>query len=107
VRVVIDISHHGGQKGEIDCELVDSGAADIPAALVDGLIALGVAGFPSLQVIRESVGATVVGQRRIELTLSSSVTRELQIPGLVSCDEPGTKGACPDDQVCQANWTCG
>jgi hypothetical protein len=106
VHVIVDISHHGGQKGEIRCETEDSGALAIPAALAAQLIDLGVAGFPTLQIVREATGSARVGERRVELALSSPVTLELEIPGLVSCDEPGTQDVCPDGQQCEQDRRC-
>jgi hypothetical protein len=53
VRGKLDISHHGGSRGMITCETADDGSLAIAAPLVSGLIALGVAGFPSVVVTRE------------------------------------------------------
>ena len=41
IHVVVDISQHGGQTGEIDCDVPDTGSMEIPASLVTRLIALG------------------------------------------------------------------
>src|SRR4029079_1958057 len=53
VQIRLDISHHGGKKGEIDCAVPDMGAFEIPASLVTDLVDLGLAGFPTVQVARE------------------------------------------------------
>jgi hypothetical protein len=106
VRVRVDISHHGGQKGEIVCDAPDSGSLVISARLGAGLIDLGVAGFPSLEIVREAASATPVGTGRVELAIASPVTIELEIPGLVSCDEPGEPSGCPDGQRCGVDRRC-
>jgi hypothetical protein len=106
ILVRVDISHHGGQKGEIVCDAEDTGSLAIPAALGAQLIDLGIAGYPSLQITREAIGTANAGGARIELVVASPVTLELDIPGLVSCDEPGAQGVCPDGQQCQPDWRC-
>jgi hypothetical protein len=106
VRVRVDISHHGGQKGEIVCDAPDSGSLLISARLGAALIDLGVAGFPSLEIAREAVGSTQVGAGRVELAIASPATIELEIPGLVSCEEPGEPSGCPDGQLCGVDRRC-
>lgn len=106
VRVNVDISHHGGQKGEIECETDDDGALTIPQPLGARLIELGVAGYPGLQIAREALGEAPGRVGRIELVLSSPVNRELQIPGLVSCDEPGEQDVCSEGQLCRQDRRC-
>lgn len=106
IHVRVDISHHGGQKGEIVCDAPDTGALTISTRLATGLIDLGVAGFPSLEIVREALGSTPAGRGRIELAVTSPVTIELEIPGLVSCDDPGEQAGCPDGQQCGGDRRC-
>ncbi len=107
VQVVVDISHHGGQTGEIDCDTSDSGSLEIAADLVTQLLDLSYAGFPSLKVTRIKAGSTRIAQGRVEFrTLSSSVLN-IEIEGLTSCMEVDSSTECPDGQVCQPNRTCG
>lgn len=103
VHVELDISHHGGTKGTVECEVDDTGALTIPAALVGALIDLGVAGFPSIVVRRESTGWTNVAVGRIDLVVSSSASRIVDIEGLTSCNDDED---CPDAQTCQEDLTC-
>ena len=37
VSILVDLSHHGGSKGKIECEVPDNGKAEIAATLVDML----------------------------------------------------------------------
>jgi hypothetical protein len=106
IVVRVDISHHGGQKGEIVCDAADTGTLAIPAALGAQLIELGIAGYPSLQIAREAIGTADAAGIRIALAVTSPVTIDLEIPGLVSCDDPGTQDVCPDGQSCQPDWRC-
>ncbi|HMI85200.1 MAG TPA: hypothetical protein VK550_13965, partial [Polyangiaceae bacterium] len=54
VEIHLDIAHHGGKKGEINCDVPDTGSFDIPATLVTKLVSLGLAGFPTIDVKRVS-----------------------------------------------------
>ena len=103
IHVKLDISNHGGSKGQIACDTADSGALTISAALITKLLNLGVAGFPTVQVTRHTVGSTVIPAGRVELEISSSVEHAVTIDGLVSCTK---KDDCPDDQECQDDLTC-
>jgi hypothetical protein len=103
VHVKLDISHHGGSKGQIECDTADDGSLDISAALVQRLLDLGVAGFPAVIISRHSVDSTNLSAGRVELDLSSVVERLVSIDGLTSCHE---NADCPSGQSCQANQAC-
>jgi hypothetical protein len=105
IIVRVDISHHGGQKGELLCETADDGELELPAALVQGLVDLGVAGYPTLEVVRESK-STLPQAPGIALAIGSSITLELEIPGITSCSEPGQQDVCDEGELCQANKLC-
>jgi hypothetical protein len=101
VSAVVDISHHGGTKGKIECEGPDNGALEIAAPLVTQLKALGVSGFPKIDVARRAVGNAA--DVHVSLALESAVTKSLQIPGLISCGGPED---CPDGKTCQPDLQC-
>jgi len=103
IHVKLDISHHGGSKGQIECDTADSGSLTIGAGLISKLLQLGVAGFPSVIVTRHSVGSTAIAQGRVELEISSSVEQWVTIEGLTSCTD---KSDCPNGQDCQTDLTC-
>ncbi|MBX3264782.1 MAG: hypothetical protein KIS78_23045 [Labilithrix sp.] len=103
IEVKLDISHHGGTKGKIECAAEDSGALEISAELVTDLLALGVAGFPSVVVTRRAVGSTTIAEGRVDLVVSSSVERPVVVAGLTSCTDDTQ---CSDGQTCQADLTC-
>lgn len=103
VYVKLDISHHGGTKGMIECSAEDTGSLDLPAALVTQLLDLGVAGFPTIVVTRRAVGSTTIQQGRVDLVISSQIERSVVIAGLTSCND---SSQCPEGQTCQPDLTC-
>lgn len=104
VQVKLDISHHGGTKGKIECDVPDNGALAIPAELVDQLRDLGVAGFPTVMVTRSSVGSTMTSGGRVDLRIYSYVESPVEIPGVISCSEDSE---CRRGAVCRDDRTCG
>jgi len=103
VHVKLDISHHGGTKGMLECDTDDDGSLDLPAALVQKLLDLGVAGYPTIIVTRFSTGSTTIAEGRVDLVVSSDVERAITIPGLTSCLADTD---CPPNQTCQNDLTC-
>lgn len=104
VRIKLDISHHGGSTGKIECEVDDDGDFTIPPAMVGDLLALGASGYPTVVVSRVAVGAGEIETGRVELVITSSVERAVAIEGLVSCTDDVD---CPDGQTCQVDLSCG
>lgn len=103
IHVKLDISHHGGTKGKIECEVADSGSLELDGGLIGELLDLGVAGFPSIIVTRKATGSTTIVEGRVDLVLSSAVERFVTIEGLTSCTGDTD---CPDGQTCQEDLTC-
>jgi len=103
VEIKVDISHHGGIKGTIECDTADSGSLEISANLVSKLIDLGVAGFPTVTLTRVVTGAAVIAPGIVTLRVLSAVTREVVVTGVQSCDKDHP---CPTGQSCQPNLTC-
>jgi hypothetical protein len=95
LTIGLNIAHHGGKKGEIDCDVPDTGAFDIPAALVTGLIELGVAGNPTIILTREA-RATAPKAPGVALAVSSALERAV---------DTGFKD-CSDAVPCPAGLTC-
>ena len=102
ISVRVDISHHGGIKGAIECEGPDNGSLEIAATLVDKLKALGVSGFPKIDISRKATGTHP--DVHVDLTIESTVEKSLTIPGIISCtgdDECPTGQTCKQDLKCQ------
>lgn len=104
IDIEVDISHHGGTKGKIECQVEDTGFLEIPATLVSQLLALGYAGFPSVIVARKAVGTTEISFGLIELIVQSGDEHSIEIPGLISCNT--SADTCPNGQTCQQDLTC-
>lgn len=103
VHVQLDISHHGGSKGKIECDAADTGALTIASALVDQLLALGAAGFPTIIVTRASTGHAAVASGHVDLVASSQVEVAISVPGVQSCT---TDDQCTAPATCQDDLTC-
>ena len=104
IDILVDISHHGGVKGKIVCDVADSGDYSIDASLVTQLMDLGVAGFPTVKLSRHSVGSARIALGRVDFETVSVVERPLAIPGLTSCN---TQADCEADQTCLQDRSCG
>jgi hypothetical protein len=103
IEIKLDIGHHGGEKGQILCDTSDSGSLTISASLMNQLIALGVAGFPSITVTRQSIGSTTIAPGRVDLKISQSITQDVTVDGVTSCN---TDSDCPTGETCQSDLTC-
>jgi hypothetical protein len=104
IQITLDISHHGGLKGQIECNVADTGSFEIPADMVTALIDLGVAGYPTIGITRLARGTTDVARGTVELVVYSGTERPVTIPGLVSCMGPAD---CAEGQTCDlSDYTC-
>jgi hypothetical protein len=96
VQIVLEISHHGGYKGEIDCDVPDTGSFEIPATLVTALVNLGRAGYPTVGVTRHSTVAASA-MPGVKLRVLSYVERPVDT-GVISCGIG--ESMCPDGTTC-------
>jgi hypothetical protein len=100
ISIRINISYHGGTKGEIQCETEDNGTLTIPAEMLDRLKSYGLAGFPCVYVTRKSTG--IDEKTKAMVSFETTITIPLTIPGLVSCNDDDE---CPShnciDKQCQ------
>jgi hypothetical protein len=103
IHVKLDISHHGGSKGMIECDQADTGSLSIPAALVTELLGLGVAGFPTVKVTRAASANAKVGSGEVALVVASATERSVTIAGLESCT---ADDQCATGETCQSDLTC-
>jgi hypothetical protein len=103
IAVKLDISHHGGSKGKIECDADDTGALTIGAPLVDQLLALGAAGYPTIIVTREAIGHAAVAAGHADLIVSSQVEAPIAVPGVVSCT---SNDDCTPPATCRSDLTC-
>lgn len=103
MQIRLDISHHGGSRGKIECDVDDDGSLDLPAAMVTKLIELGVAGFPTIILTRNASGGAAGEPKQVTLSVVESVEESVEIDGLISCTKDTQ---CPSPQRCQADLTC-
>ncbi len=103
MQIKIDISHHGGTKGKIECDVADSGKLQVSAELISSLIQLGVAGFPSVSLTRVTTGSAAIAPGKVTLQVLSAVTRVLVVSGVQSCN---TADDCPTGKACKQDLTC-
>lgn len=112
ILLKLDISHHGGLRGRIECNTADDGELTISAELMTALIELGVAGFPTIELTRVSSGGASISQGCVELRVSSFVSHAVTVAGVTSCTgttcEADDTGCipCPDGQTCRMDLTC-
>ncbi len=103
IHLKLDISHHGGTKGMIECDAEDTGSLVLSAAMLTRLTGLGIAGFPTVILSRRSVGSATIAPGRVDLTVTSDVEKSVTIPGLTSCTSDTD---CPTGKTCQNDLTC-
>jgi len=103
IHVKLDISHHGGSKGQIVCDSDDSGSLTVTATLITKLLGLGVAGYPTVIVTRHAVGSSVISAGRVDLEIASTVEQSVSVDGLTSCTEDSD---CPSSETCQTDLSC-
>lgn len=103
IHIKLDISHHGGSKGKLECDLADSGSTSIDGGLITQLLNLGAAGYPTIILTRSHVGSAAVSAGRIDLVAASTVEKPVNVPGIVSCTDTSE---CPMGQTCQSDLTC-
>lgn len=96
ISILIDISYHGGTKGKIEFECEDNGSVTIPGAMLDELKSYGLAGWPRVDITRQSV--SVDETSKAKFIVQCMVTKFLTIPGVKSCDG---EEECPDGQTCK------
>ena len=104
MKVRLDISHHGGSRGKIECDVEDTGSLELPAAMVTKLLDLGVAGYPTVILTRIVSGGTASGEpQHVQFLVQEAVERAVEIDGLLSCTE---SSQCPSPKTCQTDLTC-
>lgn len=97
LNVRLEINVHGANKAWIECDFPDTGAAEIPALLVDGLFEQGLSGDPTLTAVRRSATSVEIEPGCVDLIVSSALSTPVQVEGIVSCRE---SSECPPPQQC-------
>jgi hypothetical protein len=105
VHLNLNINHHGSNSEWIECDAADEGSAEIPAGLVDALLARGQSGFPTLTATRRTASSIQIEPGCVELLVSSEVTSDVNLENLTSCSstsdcEPG-QSCRPSELYCE------
>ena len=103
IFIRVNIAFHGGIAARIDCNVDDTGVAQIPADLISMLIDRGTAGFPSVTLIRRTVDSKTIGPGCVDFTVASPVERIVMVEGVTSCN---LDTDCPTGQTCKPNLKC-
>jgi hypothetical protein len=104
VYIKLDISHHGGIRGMIECTTDDTGSLTLSGDMMSELIGLGVAGYPSVVLMRQSIDTTQIEPGLVRLEVSSRAERYVTIKGVESCT---TDEDCPNGKTCRTtDSTC-
>jgi hypothetical protein len=97
VNVQLNINFHGSSSAWLECDFPDTGAAEIPAPLVDGLFEQGISGNPTLSAVRRSATSVEIEPGCVEMLVYSLVSTPVEVEGVVSCR---TSSECPPPQQC-------
>jgi hypothetical protein len=97
LHVELNVNQHGSTSSWVECDFLDSGAAEVPATLIDGLIARGLSGYPTLTAARRTATRTLIEPGCVDLLVASEVVSDIQVDGIVSCD---VSADCPAGQRC-------
>jgi hypothetical protein len=103
IQIKLDISHHGGTKGKVECDVPDNGSLSISAELITRLLKLGFAGFPTVVVGRVSSATARIATGAVEFKVVSEIEQGVQIDGLTSCSD---NADCPMGKTCQVDLSC-
>ena len=71
IHVTMNVDQHGTSPAEIVCDLEDTGSFDVPAKLVDALLAYRVSGAPSATLERRTVDSVSVKGGCVELVVAA------------------------------------
>ena len=104
-RVLIDftVNKHGAVDTNLFCEVPDTGSFTVDAASIKEIFKYGLSGFPVVTLVRKSAGTATVKSGCVEFAATSPVSRDIEIPGLISCGKPED---CPSGKTCADDLTC-
>jgi hypothetical protein len=120
IFAVLEIGHHGGVNARVECDLPDTGSAEVPAAIVSAVVAKGVHGFPTLTLSRRTADSTTIAPGCVDFTVASPVDRTVGVctsggtcvtscscgGALSPCTGAAGEAACPSGKTCQSDFTC-
>ncbi len=99
VRLSLNIDQHGVTPTTMYCVFEDTGAATVPASVIEGLLSAGVTGFPSGLLTRRTADRVQVGAGCADLRVRSSREVPVTVDGFTPC---GPRTPCPAGETCAA-----
>jgi hypothetical protein len=103
IALELNINNHGSNSAWIECDVSDSGAYTVPSDLIGALFGLGVSGFPSLVITRQSVDSTTIEPGCVQFAVTTSQALAISVEGVISCTNDA---ACPKGQTCGVDLQC-
>jgi hypothetical protein len=98
VRVTMNVDLHGVTPAAMECWFTDDGEGEVPAALLEQFLGLGITGFPEASFARVTADQTPLGDEGcMDFWTSSSLTPALSVDGYTPCTSDDD---CPDGQEC-------
>jgi hypothetical protein len=97
LQAKLQVNHHGSSSAWLECDFPDTGAAEIPAELIDALLAEGLSGDPTLTATRRSATSVEIEPGCVELLVASKIEASIEVEGLTTCDD---SSMCPSGQSC-------
>ncbi len=97
VVVELRIDQHGTTPASVVCRFADEGAGEVPASVIDGLMDLGVTGFPTGSVVRRTADHAPLGEGCIDFVASATLLAHVSISGYTPCRNDAE---CPKGLEC-------
>lgn len=104
-RILINMSVnlHGTTDTWLECDVPDTGSFTVDGATTAALFKHDISGFPRVTVTRQSVDAAMVKSGCVEFVVKAEASRDLEVPGLKSCQDDRD---CPAGKRCQRDLKC-
>jgi hypothetical protein len=97
VLLRLNVDQHGVSPLSLVCDLLDTGQAQIPATLIDALLASGISGFPNGRLARRTADSMAVAGGCVDLVVSSPRSVDTRVTGSTPCKKPAD---CPPGETC-------
>jgi hypothetical protein len=95
--LTINVDQHGTSPATLVCEGPDSGSLEVPASVIDALLASGISGFPTGHAYRRTVDSVETEVGCVEFQVRSHRDAQLEVTGHTPCT---SEADCPDGQSC-------
>ena len=97
LHVEVNIDQHGNTPINLVCDMVDDGAGELPAAILESTVAAGVSGYPNARVARRTADQAELGDGCLEFLVQSVVLPGVTVEGYHACSSAAD---CPPGMSC-------